>query len=84
MMTPAHCDKSPLKEIILRTKEEGMPISININVWSAVAISGYRNWYILTKHIMYRYTKKDNNFFFLLFPFSQMHKATHFMVLGNI
>jgi hypothetical protein len=38
MMTPAHCDKNPLKEITCRTKEkqllqgmeEGMPISINI------------------------------------------------------
>jgi hypothetical protein len=35
MMTPAHCDKSPLKEITLRTrksncfKEEGAPIGIN-------------------------------------------------------
>jgi hypothetical protein len=38
MTTPAHCDKSPLKEITLRTKEkqllhevEGMSISIIIH-----------------------------------------------------
>jgi hypothetical protein len=37
MMTPAYCDKSPLKEITLRTKEKQLlqgrryaPISINI------------------------------------------------------
>jgi hypothetical protein len=44
MMTPAHCDKSPLKEITLRTKEKQL-------------LQGH---------------------------FSQMHKATHFVVLGHI
>jgi hypothetical protein len=74
MMTPAHCDKSPLKEITLRTKEKQLLQGryANQHVWSAVVISQYRNW---------------SFFLFLLFPFShfsQMHKATHFVVLGHI
>jgi hypothetical protein len=58
-MTLAQCDKSPLKEITLRTKEKQLLQGrryANQHVWSAVVISGYRNWSILTKYIIYFFT----------------------------
>jgi hypothetical protein len=78
MVTPAHCDKSPLKEITLRTKEkqllqvkeEGMPISIIIiaclecscHIWVPQLV------YFDKIHHVYNI---------------QMHKATHFVVFGH-
>jgi hypothetical protein len=96
MMTPSHCDKSPLKEIILRTekvincfKEEGMPISISIIACLECSIWVPQLVYFDKIHHVYRVLKKKIYIFifFLLFPFShfsQMRKATHFMVLGHI
>jgi hypothetical protein len=79
MMTPAHCDKSPLKEITLGTKEEGMPISINIIAYLECSCHIWVPQLVYFDNIL---TKKCFALpFFTLFPNAQ---NAHFVVLGHI
>jgi hypothetical protein len=64
MMTSAHCDKSfegnyPQNKgkAIASRKKVCQSALISQHVWSAVVISGYRNWSILTKYIIYTFLK---------------------------